>query len=157
MPTYAERRSFAKAKALRGMSLLPKGQVMIRKLTFIAMAAALAACNNDPIQDKGPPDPMAQDLANAAPVELPPAIASSKTYRCKDNSVVTIDWLAADKGAYVHGEGTAQTHVKAPEPVEGKPASSTMVAEGGYSLSGTATGSSITLAVPGKSGQSCKA
>src|SRR4029453_19360620 len=131
---------------------------MIRKLSLIALgAAALGACNNEPIVGGKQPDPMKDELANAAPVELPPAIASSKTYRCKDNSVVTIDWLAADKGAYVHGEGTAQTHVKAPEPVEGKPASSTMVAEGGYSLSGTATGSSITLAVPGRGSQACKA
>jgi hypothetical protein len=140
------------------MSLLPKAQVMIRKLTLIATAAAtLAACNNDPIVGKDAPDPMAQELANAAPVELPPAIASSKTYRCKDNSVVTIDWLAAGKGAYVHGEGTAQTWVKTPEPVEGKPASTNMVAEGGYSLSGNATGSSITLSRPGKGSQACKA
>src|SRR5215218_2352326 len=113
MPTYAQRWSFAKAKALRGMSLLPKGQVMIRKLSLLAIAAAgLAACNNEPIEGKGPPDPMERELANAAPVELPPAIAASKTYRCKDNSLVTIDWLQGGKGAYLHGNGQAQTHVK---------------------------------------------
>jgi hypothetical protein len=129
---------------------------MIRKFSFIALAAAsLTACHNDPIEDKGPPDPMAQDLANAAPVELPPAIASSKTYRCKDNSVVTIDWLAGDKGAYVHGEGTAQTWVKPAEPVEGKPASAELTAEGGYALTGEAAANSISVTLPGKGKRAC--
>jgi hypothetical protein len=138
------------------MSLLPKGQVMIRKLTLIAVATAtLAACNNDPIVGKDAPDPMAQDLANAAPVELPPAIASSKTYRCKDNSLVTIDWLHGGKGAYVHGEGTAQTWVKPAEPVEGKPASAELTAEGGYALTGEAAASSITVTLPGKGNRVC--
>jgi hypothetical protein len=129
---------------------------MIRKFSVLALsAAALAACNNDPIQDKGPPDPMAQDLANAAPVELPPAIASSKTYRCKDNSVVTIDWLAAGKGAYVHGDGMAQTWVKPAEPAEGKPASAELTADGGYALTGSAAGSSISVTLPGKGTRAC--
>lgn len=129
---------------------------MIRKLTLIAMATtALAACNNDPIESKGPPDPMAQELANAAPVELPPAIASSKTYRCKDNSVVTIDWLHGGKGAYVHGNGTAQTWVKPAEPVEGKPASAELTAEGGYALTGEASANSISVTLPGKGTRVC--
>lgn len=129
---------------------------MIRKLTLIAMAATtLAACNNDPIESKGPPDPMAQELANAAPVELPPAIASSKTYRCKDNSVVTIDWLHGGKGAYVHGNGTAQTWVKPVEPVEGKPASAELTAEGGYALTGEAGANSISVTLPGKGTRVC--
>lgn len=128
---------------------------MIRKLSLIAMAATgLAACNNEPIEGKGPPDPMERELANAAPVELPPAIASSKTYRCKDNSLVTIDWLA-DKTAYVHGEGGSQTQVKPAVPAEGKPASAEMVAEGGYALTGEAAASSITVTLPGKGKRIC--
>jgi hypothetical protein len=99
---------------------------------------------------------MADELANAAPVELPPAIASSKTYRCKDNSVVQIDWLAQDKGAYVHGNGQEQTHLKPAEPVEGKPASTDLTAEGGYLLRGNASASTVTLAMPGKGSQACK-
>ena len=129
---------------------------MIRKLSLIAMAAAtLAACNNKPIEGKGPPDPMERELANAAPVELPPAIASSKTYRCKDNSLVTIDWLHGGKGAYVHGEGLSQTWVKPAEPVEGKPASAELTAEGGYALTGEAAASSITVTLPGKGKRVC--
>ena len=130
---------------------------MIRNLSLIALAAtALAACNNEPIVGGDTPDPMAGELANAAPVELPPAIATSKTYRCKDNSLVQIDWLAQSKGAYVHGEAQTQTHVKPAEPVEGQPASTDLTAEGGYVLKGSPTASTVTLTVPGKGAQACK-
>ena len=128
---------------------------MIRKLSLIALAAiSLAACNNDPIVGEDAPDPMAKELANAAPVELPPAIASSRTYRCKDNSLVTIDWLS-DKSAYVHGDGGSQTQVKPAIAAEGKPASTELVAEGGYALTGDAGGSSITVTLPGKGKRAC--
>ena len=130
---------------------------MIRKLTLIALGAtALAACNSEPEVVGGQPDPMKEELAKAPPVELPPAIAATKTYRCKDNSVVRIDWLAQDKGAYVHGDGQTQTHLKMAEAVEGEPASTDLVAEGGYVLKGNATASTVTLAQPGKPSQSCK-
>jgi hypothetical protein len=140
------------------MSPLPKGEIMIRKLSLIVLAATmLAACNNEPIVGGDQPDPMARELANAAPIELPPAIAASKTYRCKDNGLVNIDWLQGGKGAYVHGEGQTQTHLKPIEPVEGKPASTDLVAEGGYVLKGDASASSVSLTLPGKGAQSCKA
>jgi len=138
------------------MSLLPKGAVMIRKLTLITLgAAALAACNNEPIVGGEQPDPMKDELAKAAPVELPPAIPSSKTYRCKHNGLVTIDWLQGGKGAYVHGDGTAQTHVKPAEAVEGKPASAELTAEGGFALTGEAAANSITVTMPGKGKRVC--
>ncbi len=130
---------------------------MIRKLSLIALGAmALGACNSEPEVVGGQPDPMKDELAKAAPVELPPAIAASKTYRCKDNSLVQIDWLAQDKGAYVHGNGQAQTHLKLAAPVEGQPASTDLVAEGGYVLKGNSTASSVNLTLPGKSAQVCK-
>jgi len=130
---------------------------MNRKLSLIALgAAALGACNNEPIVGGQQPDPMKDELANAAPVELPPAIAASKTYRCHDNSLVQIDWLAQDKGAYVHGNGQAQTHLKPAVAVEGKPASTDLTAEGGYLLKGNAAGSTVTLTLPGKGAQACK-
>src|SRR4029453_18002714 len=130
---------------------------MIRKLSLIALgAAALGACKNEPIVGGKQPDPMKDELANAAPVELPPAIAASKTYRCKDNSVVQIDWLSDNKGAYVHGNGQEQTHVKPAEAVEGKAASTDLTAEGGYVLKGSATASPVPLTLPGKGSQACK-
>ena len=130
---------------------------MIRTLTISALSVlALAACQQETIVGGEQPDPMATELANAAPVELPPAIAASKTYRCKDNSLVQIDWLAQDKGAYVHGEGQAQTHLKPAEAIEGQPASTDLTAEGGYVLKGNATASTVTLTLPGKPAQACK-
>ena len=131
---------------------------MIRKLTLTALSVlALAACEQETIVAGERPDPMADELANAAPVELPPSIAASKTYRCKDNSLVQIDWLAQDKGAYVHGEGQAQTHLKPAAPVEGQPTSTDLTAEGGFVLKGNASDSTVTLTLPGKDAQSCKA
>jgi hypothetical protein len=131
---------------------------MIRTLTLTALAAlALAGCNSEPEVVGGQPDPMKDELAKAAPVELPPSIASSKTYRCKDNSLVQIDWLAQDKGAYVHGADRTQTHLKKAEPVEGQPASTDLVAEGGYVLKGDAKATSVSLTLPGKGAQVCKA
>ena len=131
---------------------------MIRKVTLIAVGLlALTACERETIVAGEQPDPMARELANAAPVELPPAIAASKTYRCKDNSLVQIDWLSNDKGAYVHGNGHAQTHLKPAEPVEGQPASTDLTAEGGFVLKGNASASTVTLALPGKAAQACKA
>ena len=130
---------------------------MIRKLTLIALGAtALAACNSEPEVVGGQPDPMKDELAKAPPVELPPAIASTKTYRCKDNSVVRIDWLQGGKGAYLHGEGHDQTHLKAAA-AAGQPASTDLTAEGGFVLKGEATASNVNVAVPGKPAQSCKA
>ena len=128
---------------------------MTRTLTLTLSLLALAACEPETIDGNKRPDPMADELANAAPVELPPAIASSKTYRCKDNSLVQIDWLAQDKGAYVHGEDRTQTWLKPAAPVEGQPASSDLTAEGGYVLKGNASASNVTLTVPGKPTQSC--
>ncbi|GAA3996060.1 hypothetical protein [Sphingomonas humi] len=75
---------------------------MTTRLTLLALGAALTltACNNNDhtIVQQGPVDPMANELANAAPVELPAAILESKSYRCSgDNSVVYIDWLSNGK------------------------------------------------------------
>jgi uncharacterized lipoprotein YajG len=123
---------------------------MTRTITFaLAAAAALAGCNKEDHTITSGPE--AGNATANADVVLPPSISASKIYRCKDNSVVYIDWLSDNKSANVRGEKNgAATHVMAAE--EGKP----MVAEG-YSLTGTATASSVTLARPGKGSQSCKA
>lgn len=122
-------------------------------LLTIAAAAALAGCGeSDPVVVGGPAD----DPANQAPVangpiELPPAIAASKTYRCRDNGVVSIDWLSDGKSANLRAGDAGVVQLTAPE--VGQP----LTAEGGYSLTGTADGSTITLARPDKGSQSCKA
>lgn len=125
--------------------------------------AALAACNPNPttVVANEAPDPMAAELANAAPVELPPAIAASKTYRCKDNSLVKIDWLSGGQSANLRvGDATTAVALHAPAPAaeggnEIAAAPAAMTAEGGYSLKGEAAGSNVTLTVPGKGAQTC--
>lgn len=121
-------------------------------LTLLA-AAALAGCDNSDqtIVQNGPIDPMANELANAPPVELPKAIAASHSYRCKDNSLVYIDWLADNSGANVRTErNSASTPLK--PGADGPP----FTAEGGYSVAGTMEDGSVTITMPGKPSQSCR-
>lgn len=120
---------------------------------IIAASAAclsLAACNSEPEVVDTNPDPQAAELAKAAPVTLPPAIKSSKTYRCKDNSLVYVTLLADDMTAMVRDkqEEPPVATLKAPAP--GQP----FVSEG-FSL--TVSGSNITYNSPDKGSQSCKA
>ena len=78
-----------------------QGASMTRTALAIVLgaAAALAGCNKqDHTIQSGPADPMANDISNAAPVELPPAIAHSKIYRCKTTRRL-YDWLDDNKSA----------------------------------------------------------
>ena len=61
-------------------------------LVTLAAAAALAGCNSKDhtITGESPGD----NIAANAPVALPPSITASKSYRCKDNKLVYIDWLS---------------------------------------------------------------
>lgn len=115
----------------------------------LAAAAALAACTEDHTINAGGPEGQASNTAANANVELPPSIVASKIYRCKDNSLVYIDWLSDNKSANVRTEKNGPpNHVTAPE--AGQP----MVAEG-FSLTGAAGDGSVQLTRPGKSAQSC--
>jgi hypothetical protein len=100
---------------------------MTRTLTLIALAAAaaLAGCNNEDhtiVADPAGPDPMAAELANQGNVVLPPSITASKQYRCKDNSLVAIDWLS-DGTARIKsdtpGQGTTVNPADAASPLKG--------------------------------------
>lgn len=127
-------------------------------LLTLAAAAALAGCDNQDhtIVQNGPPDPMANVVAaNAGKVELPPSIVASKTYRCKDNSLVYIDWLEKNgqpAAVNFRSERTG-TPTQLTPGAEGKPP---YTAEG-YSLAGAKDAATITLERPGKGSQSCKA
>jgi hypothetical protein len=69
----------------------------MNKYPILAAAAAvtclaLGACHRQP-EVVNEYDPQAAALANAAPVELPPAIVVSRTYRCApDNSLVYVEF-----------------------------------------------------------------
>lgn len=123
---------------------------MNRTLLLAALAAtALSACDKS---DHNIVAGSKEDnvTVNAAAVVLPPSIESSQSYRCKDNSVVYIDWLndkkTADVSATKGGTATRLTSAEA-----GKVMTAT-----GYSLTGTKDSKSITLEQPGKASQSCK-
>lgn len=119
-------------------------------LIAIASVALLSACNNndEPEVVGGPADPMAAELANAAPVELPPSVKANKQYRCKDNSLIFVDFMSDDKTALLRTEKTgASTKLTVAE--AGKP----YMAEGGYEVSGQ--GDAVTITVPGKAAQAC--
>ena len=119
-------------------------------ITLLA-AAALAGCNKQShtIVAQDPGDASGPVVAKIDPASLPPAIEASKSYRCNDGSVVYVDWLQDKMTANVRASKTGTpTQVKAAE--AGKP----MTAEGA-SLTGSATGSSVTVALPGKGSQKC--
>ncbi|MEO5640549.1 MAG: hypothetical protein ABIQ98_02135 [Sphingomicrobium sp.] len=118
-------------------------------LTAALAATALSACSKD---DHTIVAGSKEDNAvNAAAVVLPPAIESSKSYRCKDNSVVYIDWLSdkktADLRSKKEGEATRVMSAEAGQP---------MTAAGGFSLTGTKDSASVTVERAGKGSQSCK-
>jgi hypothetical protein len=126
-------------------------QKILRVFAAASVAAflPLAACNQEPeVINAGPPDTQAKDLAAAAPVELPPSIVASRTYRCKDNSLVYIDFMSNMKANYRTTKGGDPVPLIAP--AEGQP----YVADG-YSISSNST--TINLTAPGKGSQSCKA
>ena len=106
--------------------------------SLLAAAAALAGCDQSDhtITAQGPYDPQANASANSASVTLPPSIAASKTYRCKDNSLVYVDWYA---------DGSAR--VKAARNEAGNPVAAADVAA---MLKGNAQSPSITA-----NGKSC--
>ncbi len=115
----------------------------------IAAVFLLAACNSEPeTVTGGNNDPDAATVAAAPPVQLPPMVTASRTYRCKDNSLVYIDFFNNNTAVYRTEKEGAPTTLTAAE--EGKP-----YTMDGYSVSGS--GTEISLTAPGKGSTSCKA
>jgi hypothetical protein len=105
-------------------------------LIMLAAAAALAGCNNsDHTIVSGTPGEADANAAASAPVTLPPSIQASKSYRCKDNNLIYVDWMS---------DGTARVK-KTREEV------GTAVTPG-TELTGDAKATTVTY-----NGQSCKA
>lgn len=92
----------------------------LRTATSLALGTAflaLAACNSEPETfNTGTNDPMDRELANAAPVELPPMLKASNTYRCRDNSLIFVDFMTDDRTAnFKSAKDGPITVLKAPE------------------------------------------
>ncbi len=70
-----------------------------RGLPIIALAAlCLSACDYQGQRITAVDgDPQASALAKRAPVTLPPAIASSVTYRCTDSRLLYVDYFTDDR------------------------------------------------------------
>lgn len=93
---------------------------MQRTLPLLAIvAAALAGCDTQPETiESRPYDPQANLTANAGPIVLPPSIVASHRYRCRDNSLIAIDWLSdgTANSARVTPEGAAGVNLAQAEP-----------------------------------------
>ena len=126
---------------------------MMKNRAFAAASLAalfafgLAACENETIDPNENPE-TEKSRNNAATVEAPPMIQASRTYRCKDNSLLYADFYTNDTvvvRAAKDGPGTTLT----------APAAGQAYAADGYSLSANAA--QISYTAPGKGAQSCKA
>ncbi|ABQ70305.1 hypothetical protein [Rhizorhabdus wittichii] len=115
---------------------------------LLGTALLLTACGKPETVTAGNDDPDSATLNAAAPVELPPMVTASRTYRCKDGSLVYVDFFSNNTAAYKTKKEEVGVPLTAPE--AGKP----YVAEG-YSISGD--GPQVDIAAPGKPSQSCKA
>lgn len=115
-----------------------------------AAFASLSACSPEPEVIDAAPDPQAAELAKAPPVELPPAIRASKTYRCKDNSLVYVTFFTDDVTAAVRDKQEEPPVATLKAPAAGQ----AFVSEG-YSLSGS--GDSVTYTSPDSGTQTCNA
>ncbi len=129
---------------------------MQNRFILAACAAAslsLAACGqSEPeVIEAGPVDPQAEALKNAPKVELPPAIVASRAYRCKDNSLVYIDFMSNNQAIVRKAKGAEPPLAT----VTAETAGGAYKSADGYTVSGNAE--QITYSSPKTGSQSCKA
>lgn len=81
-----------------------------------------------------------EEAKSLPPVVLPPSISATKSYRCSDNSVLSVEFYSDRASATMRaGEKGEPVRVKAPA------SDGTMVAEGGWSLKGGAKDAKVTI------------
>jgi hypothetical protein len=132
--------------------LRPRNNWAMKTLATLAVTAALltlGACKQETVV-AGDLDDMKDEMAAAKKVELPPAVLSTKAYRCKDNSIVYIDLFVGDKMANLR-----ETKDGTPVQLKAEEAGKALQGDGGYSVSGS--GSTLTVSRPGHGTQACKA
>ena len=128
----------------------------MRKTTFaaalVAATLSLVACGQkEPEVVNTTYDPQAEKLKTAPPVELPPAITASRTYRCKDNSLVYIDFMSNNSALIRKSKGAEPPTATLTAETAGGAYKST----DGYTVSGNSE--QITYSSPKTGSQSCKA
>ena len=113
-------------------------------------AAALAGCDTKGetivVAPGGAEELETTEANQKANVQLPPSIVATRQYRCKDNSIVSVDWLSDGKqnsARVTPKDGSAVTLTQAE--------AGAAYAAQGVSLSGDPQAQSITY-----NGQSCK-
>jgi hypothetical protein len=140
---------------------------MKKTLLFLAPLSmlALAACNKSETPAEGEAGAEGS-AATAAPIEMPPAITATGTYRCADSTILYVDFLGANEAADIRvGDKTAiAVRVTAPAaeapaagaaaPAEAAPTGPLKSADGESSLSGS--GKQINVKLAGKGAQTCK-
>jgi len=129
---------------------------------------ALAACNKSETPKEGEAGTETA-AAPAAPVELPPAITASGTYRCADNTILYVDFLGKNEAADIRVGDKSATAVRVTAPAAEAPAADAAAtppaaeaaptgpmksADGESSLSGE--GKQINVKLAGKGAQTCK-
>ena len=130
---------------------------------------ALAACNKSETPATG--EAGSETAATpAAPIEMPPAITATGTYRCADNSILYVDFLGKNEAADIRVGDKAATAVRVTAPAAEAPAEAPAAgaapapeaaragpmksADGESSLSGE--GKQINVKLAGKGAQTCK-
>lgn len=128
------------------------------RITAVALATliTLSACEKKAPEVVGGATPDATTIAaaNSAPVTLPPAIASSKTYRCKDQSVVYVNFLTDGMTANVRDKEEEPPAVTLKAPAAGEPFVGVLPAGEGFKMIGS--GGQVTYTSPDSGTQVCK-
>lgn len=112
----------------------------------LALAACLSGCKPETI---GPGANSDQTGAHAPRIALPPAIKASRVYRCKDESLIYVDFLTDGVTADLRMKETGPIiRLQAPEP-------GAEFTGGGYALNGS--GDAVELTKHGKPAERCRA
>lgn len=119
---------------------------------LVAATLPLVACGQkEPEVVNTVYDPQAEALKTAPPVELPPAIQASRTYRCKDNSLVYIDFMSNNTALIRKSKGVEPPIAT----LTTETAGGAYKSPDGYTVSGNSE--QITYSSPNGGSQSCKA
>ncbi len=143
---------------------MKKNLLLLAPLSMLA----LAACNKTETPAEGEAGAEGTSATTAAPIEMPPAITATGTYRCADNTILYVDFLGKNEAADIRVGDKAATAVRVTAPAaeapaagevpapaaDAAPAGPLKSADGESSLSGS--GAQINVKLAGKGAQTCK-